>query len=280
MNIIKTLLREGLLSEQVFYHGSKRSELSWDNRNESSDYNMLGFGIYLTDNKDEAKYYAVNSSGQGYLHTYTNNNANVLDWFGKVPEWLVKNVQKDTNLYDLYLREVEFDESQLKLDDGCSIEWDELEDDLPEWAIEDNIKPGWFIMKTCNYNTDILISELSRDQAVKYIEQFPHTNMDTIKVDSYEFYGTSKLNYEMSKDQVFNSVAHLYLYLFTKLKSTKATTNYLVKCGLDGIIAKQDTTETYRYSGDKPTVMVIYNPSKFKNEKVTPITVDKERPFY
>ena len=279
MNLIKNLLREGLLSEQIFYHGSKRSEISWGNRNESSDFNMLGFGIYLTDNKDEAKYYAINASGQGYLHAYTSNNANILDWFGEVPEWLRVNVQKDPNLYDLFIKEVDFDEYQINLDDGCTIEWDDTSEDLPEWAIEENIKPGWFIMKTCNYESDIFLHGLTQEEVLKHIQQYPNGVTDTIKVNDTEFYGTSKLNDEMSKNQIFNSVAHLYLYLFTKLNSTKATTNYLVKCGLDGIIAKQDTTETYRYSGDKPTVMVVYNPNKFKGEKVMPVTVDKTRSF-
>jgi hypothetical protein len=32
-------------------------EKKWEDRNESSDFNMLGY-IYLTDIKDEAKYYA------------------------------------------------------------------------------------------------------------------------------------------------------------------------------------------------------------------------------
>jgi hypothetical protein len=37
-------------------------KLNWEDRNESSDFNMLGYGIYLTDIKDEAKYYAKNKT--------------------------------------------------------------------------------------------------------------------------------------------------------------------------------------------------------------------------
>jgi hypothetical protein len=59
--VIKKLLRESLLFEKL-YHGTNRKELNWEDRNESSDFNMLGYGIYLTDIKDEAKYYAKNKT--------------------------------------------------------------------------------------------------------------------------------------------------------------------------------------------------------------------------
>jgi hypothetical protein len=49
----KKLLRESLLFEKL-YHGTNR-KLNWEDRNESSDFNMLGYN-YLTDIKDEAKY--------------------------------------------------------------------------------------------------------------------------------------------------------------------------------------------------------------------------------
>lgn len=47
-SIYKSMINEDL------YHGSKREKLEWDKRYDHIGSNMLGFGIYLTDNKDEA----------------------------------------------------------------------------------------------------------------------------------------------------------------------------------------------------------------------------------
>ena len=64
-------LFEEVLNETL-YHGSKRDSLDWDNRNPNVDYNMLGYGIYLTDDKREAVYYVKEKGKHGYIYIHLN----------------------------------------------------------------------------------------------------------------------------------------------------------------------------------------------------------------
>ena len=91
---IKQLLRETL------FHGTNRKELNWDNRTDDPDYNMLGYGIYLTDIKDEAEYYAKErESGDKYVHTFKPINANIVSWDGPLPNSVLDYVKNNPDFF-------------------------------------------------------------------------------------------------------------------------------------------------------------------------------------
>lgn len=264
--LIKKLLNEGLLVESLF-HGTNRKELNWGERNEDPDYNMLGYGIYLTDIEDEAKYYAKKKKdGTKYVHTFRPMNANIVNWDGPLPKNILSYVNDNSEFF-LFGNdnEIEFDDYEVDTKDG-TLEWDFLGDDLPEWAIEDGASPGYFIIKYDNNHNQIgdIMYGLSKKEILDIVNKYGVNNTKSIEIDPTIFYGiTGVENDELNSKNMLLSVANFYTFLYYKFGSTKKASEFLTKLGIDGVTKAQDTSD-FGYSEKVPKVTVIYNPNKFK----------------
>ena len=192
-SIIRKLLYEGL-SDKLYYHGSKRDNINLSQKNDDPDYNMLGFGLYLTSLKKEAIHYAKDGGTGGYLYTFNLNGLNIVNWNAKVPK----------NIIDMVLSYVEKDE-----------------DDYP----------------------------------VEY------------RINSNVFYGLKET--WLSEDNMFNSFANLYTYMYYILKSTRKASEFFDNLGIDGVKFRVTTTDVADFASRVPEIVVIYN-----DKKITPIKKD------
>jgi len=77
---------EGSDNNSVGYHGSKRDSLIFYDRNEHVDYNLLGYGLYLTSSKKEASHYSkVKGNEVGYVYKVL-ISGNIVNWLDIVQE--------------------------------------------------------------------------------------------------------------------------------------------------------------------------------------------------
>jgi len=192
-SLIKKLLYEGL-TDKLYYHGSKRDNINLSQKTDDPDYNMLGFGLYLTSLKKEAVHYAKNGGTGGYLYTFNLNGVNIVNWDAKVPK----------NIIDLVLPYVEKDED---------------------------------------------------DDTVEY------------KIDRLIFYGLKET--VLWENNMFNSFANLYTYMYYTLKSTRKASEFFETLGIDGIRYRVATTNVADFASRVPEIVVIYN-----DKKITPIKKD------
>jgi len=192
-SLIKKLLYEGL-ADKLYYHGSERDNINLSQKTDRLDYNMLGFGLYLTSLKKEAIHYAKDGGKSGYLYTFDLNGLNIVNWNAKVPK----------NIIDMVLPYVEKDE-----------------DDYPvEYRVESNV-----------------------------------------------FYGLKET--WLWEDNMFNSFANLYTYMYYMLKSIRKASEFFENLGIDGVRYRVATTDVADFASRVPEIVVIYN-----DKKITPIKKD------
>lgn len=263
-NKIKKLLRENLLIETLF-HGTNRKELNWNDRNPDPDYNMLGYGIYLTDIQDEAKYYAnKKQEGIKYIHTFKPINANIVNWDGPLPESILAYIKNNPNFFNGG-NDVDFEDYSIETSDG-SLEWDYIEDPIPDWAKADNGKSGYFIIKYDSNGNQVgkIKYGLTKEQVLSIANQLSSNRGISFEIEPSIFYGITGIkNDELNTQNMLLSIANFYTFLYYKLGSTKKASEFLVNLGIDGVTKQQDTSD-FGYSEEKPNVTVIYNPNKFK----------------
>lgn len=263
-NKIKQLLREGLLTE-IMYHGSKYSEINFHKRDDNIDMNMLGYGLYTTNAKQEAIQYAKSDNDKGYLYTIGVTNGNILPWKGKLPDNLINTISKDPDFFNALEKiDVDIEDYEITIGDD-TYDWDLFE------TPQENIKKGWAIYLN---GIDLLVSGLTKEELIptlmKILKGKGISIYEDMDIDENIFYGLPS-EMRLNTDNIFNSLAHLSTYLYIKLGSLKKVSEYLVKHGVDGTkYGFEDdygmtSSSDFEGSENTPTeVVVIYNPSKIK----------------
>ena len=281
--LIKKLLREGLLGE-VMYHGSKRPELDFDKRTDDIQFNMLGYGLYTTNIRKEAEYYAKGGNrlksqeNNVYIYTIGLSGANILPWKGKLPNELINVLSSDPDFFNELEGDTEsgFDFMEITID-GDTYDWD-------KYSQVGAGEPGWAI--GLNFG-DFLATGLEKEEVIPTLKkilkqrgksindnQLPNDKYGGSIIDDDNYFYGLKNNIEINKGNIFNSLAHLSTYLYFKFKSIKTVSKFLTKHGVDGTVYgfedEEGFTASSDYEGDdgSPTeVVVIYNPSKIKIQR-------------
>lgn len=252
-----TTLNEYLNNIKIWYHGTKRDYIKLSDRSENVDYNMMGFGIYLTSKKEEAIYYGKEKNG--FLFTIELLDSNILQYSKPIPENIKNDILKDENFYDLFdnIKNDDFDfEQGFYENETLQISWDllDLDVDKPLWAKK--LKNGYFVVD--DKKDKILIDGLDIEDCSNFIINLISKNAEIEFVRDL-LYVPSKFNdYVLTKKNVFNSPYHLMNYLYLKFKSLKSVSSYLLKFDIDGVINKIDTSD-YGYGAK---VCVVFNQEK------------------
>jgi hypothetical protein len=250
-------LNENSGGGRIWYHGSKRDSLSFNDRRDDPDYNMMGYGLYLTDSVEEAKYYATKDADNGYIYEIT-VNGNFLNYDEPIEKNVKQNIlNTDPDFYGAFKTEkpdLSFEDDMYEYND-YRISWDFLEDDVA-WA-----NKGYFIYDEVN---DKMISQgLSKENCFNelqnIINKLPTTHKKELEISDLPFYSTKNTEF-LKKDNIFDDMFHLLTYLYIKFGSLTATSKFLVKNGVSGIINKVNTSDYAR----EATVCVVYDPTKYK----------------
>lgn len=259
MNHIK--LFEQYIGTELWYHGSRREELDFNKRSDNVDYNMLGFGLYLTSSKEEAKHYVLGKTKNGYVHTISiSENANLLDYISPIPEDIKNKMLTDSNFYEGFTEDVEIDfEDYEFIGDGITLSWDYKDS-------------GYFIYD--ELKDDYIVQDIKEEDVIptvkKIIGSDKMESLSEIEIDKLLFYTPSDGGTDyLTKEMVFDSVYHLLQYLFIRFESTKKVSEYMVSYGIDGVTSNQDTTDIGKE--DSASTLVCYNPNIYTIEKTTKI---------
>lgn len=129
------------------YHGSGKAFTNFSNEyvNTGEEVQKYGYGIYLTDSKAIAKYYADRAAGEGYVYTaQVPNSLNVVDWNESIDPFHVAEMSKQINgeelideIYDemqeyisMHYSTERFDEmfDKVLVDGRNDSAWEELEE--------------------------------------------------------------------------------------------------------------------------------------------------------
>jgi hypothetical protein len=247
-----------------WYHGSQRDTIVFDKRDENTDYNMLGFGLYLTDIEEEAKYYVLSEVSNGYLYTISiSNSANIIEYSEPIPKNIEDSMLREESFYDTFLD----DEYVVDVEDYEYVDGEKTY----SWDYFDN-KDDYFIYD--ENKDDYVVKGLKEDEVIPYLKTLISGKryLKEIEIDSWDFYsiGHDTNSDTLNKDDIFNSVYHLLQYLNHKYDSTKKASEYMVKHGIDGVTSNKDTTDIGKENG--AVTLVCYNPNIYTIEKITPIT--------
>jgi len=255
------------LNKDVLFHGSKKSELVFNDRNENIMYNMMGFGYYLTNKKEEAIYYAKDNNTDGYLYTIKLLSFNGLNYNKPIPNDIKISMSNDNGFYNLFkskFNENNFNfENYSYVDGNFNIGWDYIDEDKPSWGKD--MAVGFYIIDE-NKNT-IIDSGLEKNDIINFIKkQYNENNViiDKIELNNNQEYdafynATTKVDF-LTKENLFDNMHNLQIYLYLKFKSLKLVSKYLVGFNIDGIINDIDTNDENFNS----IVTVVFNPSKME----------------
>ena len=179
-------------------------------------------------------------------------------------------LESDPNFYSLFYKEPDlskfnFDDYEFIIGD-TEYEWDVLTKPLPDWAIDVGAKEGWMLTKNGDYDkTKYGLTPQDIINIIKKNLKKP-IKVNKINLDSkhnFVFYDVDTNN-EITKKSIWLTVGDLYNYLYFKFNSTKETTEYLTKFGVDGVTHNIDTSDYDSINYVKPNITVIYNIKKFK----------------
>jgi hypothetical protein len=248
------------LGGKIWFHGSKRDKINFGDRDDNPEYNMMGYGLYLTDNITEAGFYATQNNDSGFIYHIT-VNGNFLDYEKPIEKNIKQNIlNNDPNFYSGFKSDkpnLSFDTNEYEYND-YSISWDYLNNDQ-DWATK-----GYFISD--DTNNEILSQGLSKDECFSelqnIISKLPATDKKELEMLDLPVYKVGKDDV-ITKDNIFDNMFYLLNYLYIKLGSLKLVSKYLVQNGVSGVISKINTSD---YS-DGSTVCAVYDETKYKINK-------------
>jgi hypothetical protein len=248
------------LGGKIWFHGSKRDKINFGDRDDNPEYNMMGYGLYLTDNITEAGFYATQNNDSGFIYHIT-VNGNFLDYEKPIEKNIKQNIlNNDPNFYSGFKSDkpnLSFDTNEYEYND-YSISWDYLDNDQ-DWATK-----GYFISD--DTNNEILSQGLSKDECFSelqnIISKLPATDKKELEMLDLPVYKVGKDDV-ITKDNIFDNMFYLLNYLYIKLGSLKLVSKYLVQNGVSGVISKINTSD---YS-DGSTVCAVYDETKYKINK-------------
>jgi hypothetical protein len=255
-------LFENYTENNLWYHGSTRNEIDFEKMSENIDYNMLGFGLYLTSSIEEAKQYVFDKSNEGYVFKINiSENSNILDYNSPIPDDIKNTILEDSSFYDSFIDTViepDFEDYQY-ISDEVQLSWDSNDD-------------GYFIYD--EIKDDFLFQNLKKEEVIPLVKkEITNSNITKshIEIDKLLFYTPEDGGTEyLKKDMVFNTMYHLLQYLNIKFDSSRKISEYLVQFGIDGITTNQTTTDIgYEYDA---LTLVCYNKDIYTIEKITDIS--------
>lgn len=270
-SIIKKLLREGLIDEEIisgkYYHGSSYPKLEWGLAPEDYNRALFGYGIYITTNKQEAISYALENREKAYLFSMNLSGLNVVNFYDDTVSIEIKNkLEKIPSFYSLFYvkfdpNSFDFEKMDYSLGDDIYYDWDFYDKN----SANNNNKPeGYFLTKWVNDKIADEVYGLKPEEILTILSK----SNDVGKFNSL-YYEDS--NIEIERNELFNGYNNLYFYLTKLLKSSKEASKLLASMGVDGFKTKGVGVDNVEIGEDDYIVNII-NPSKLTNVKTKIVT--------
>jgi len=276
-NYIKKLLRENLLDEEVisgrYYHGSPYPKITWGEAPEDYGRALHGYGIYVTTSKEEAMGYAVDRSDSGYVFSMSLNNLNVVDFYDDdVSDDIREKLSNMPDFYDGF--KIKFDFNAFKFKDmfyrlgNIDYSWDWYDEEYAKIA---NKPEGYFLIKIVDGKLVFEKYGLKEEDILPLMKMF--ANDIGIAKKIYD----KDMNFEFTRDNLFDNYHNIYFYMAKKLNSFKESSKLFASLGIDGFKTEGVGIEGVYLNNDDYIVNII-NPSHLKNirsKKVTREQFDK-----
>lgn len=191
------------------YHGTgaKFDQFSNDAINTGEAVQKYGYGIYLTDNIEIARYYANRAAGTGYVYTVrVPNSLNIVDWNESIDPYTVSEMAKkligedvlDEVIDDMqehrtfFYSDEKFEEiiERLLVDGADNYAWEELEEELEDY----DISPFQKLISKADFQFEI-DSGISYESVYKYVSdvmspQIATNLMKSFEIDGFKFSAT------------------------------------------------------------------------------------------
>lgn len=243
---VRHLLNENKLNNSIFYHGSKYPKISFEVADNVFGRQLFGYGFYVSSTKQEPiMYYALDGNTDGYLYTIEIENPNMVKWDDKVAKNLIGQIlQKIPNFMSNFigksdLKDFSFENHEYIAGDKY-FTWDLLEEPLPQWAIDEGAKVGYFLEigdvdsdDNHTYSSGKYIYGLSKEQVIDIIKK------NAITYNEFKI-NDPNIDVVVTKNNVFNSYENLYWYLSILFKSNRKASKFLAALGIDVIYGNKD----------------------------------------
>lgn len=255
-----------------YYNGSIYPKLQWSAAKEDVGWATEGYGLYITPDYNQAKGYAFKNKTDGYIHKLLVNDLNIIDLNGEVPKDIQTYIKSIPNFFDLFnqnpdIQTFKYKDYIFQVGDNVVWEWDELEEPLPEWAIEDGGKEGVFLQKFVdNKPVGKIIYGLKPNEVWPIIQknkqqgEYKQIDIENLLPDVV----TRNMPIEtIGRDTIMSNFEELYWYLFIKLGSLKKATAFFRKLGYDAFkVTKWNKNSHY---------LNLINPTKIISIETKPI---------